>query len=72
MKIIKRLGSLNFALSLIAGLVVLLSVSTILESVHGTPFAQENFYQAHWFDFFLGLVWVNIFCATLTRRPCSV
>ena len=69
MQIIKFLGSLAFALSLISGLVIILSVSTVLESVHGTPFAQENFYQAHWFDFFLALVWVNIFCATLTRWP---
>ncbi len=69
MSILKFLGSLGFALFLIAGLAVLLSVSTVLESAHGTPFVQENFYQAHWFDFFLALVWVNIFCATLTRWP---
>ncbi len=69
MRLIKFLGSLGFALALIAGLALLLSVSTILESIHGTPYVQENFYQAHWFDFFLALLWVNIFCATLTRWP---
>ena len=69
MQIIKFLGSLAFALALIAGLALILGTSTVLESVHGTPFAQENFYQAHWFDLFLGLVWLNIFCATLTRWP---
>jgi len=69
MPLIKTLGSLGFAIFLIALLTVVLTASTILESVHGTPFAQENFYQAHWFDIFLSLVWVNIFCATLTRYP---
>ena len=69
MSIIKALGSLAFAIFLIAGLAVILTFSTVLESLHGTPFAQKNFYQAHWFDFFLGLVWLNIFCATLTRYP---
>jgi len=69
MRLIKFLGSLGFALALIAGLAIILSISTVLESIHGTPFVQDNFYQAHWFDFFLGLVWVNIFCATLTRWP---
>ncbi len=68
-KFVRVLGSLNFAVSLLVGLVVILSFSTISESLKGTPFAQENFYRAHWFDFFLGLVWVNIFCATLTRWP---
>ncbi len=69
MSIIKRLGSLNFALFLIAALVILLSVSTFTESVYGTPFAQNLIYNAGWFDIFLGLVWINIFCATLTRFP---
>ena len=69
MRLIKFLGSLGFALVLIASLALLLGVSTVLESIHGTPFVQDNFYQAGWFDFFLGLFWVNIFCATLTRLP---
>ena len=63
------LGSLRFALTLIGALALILSASTIFESVHGTPFAQKNFYTAHWFDFFLGLIWINIFCATWTRFP---
>ena len=69
MSFLRRAGSLNFALFLIASLVVILSASTVLESIYGTPFAQKNFYTAHWFDFFLGLVWLNIFCATWTRYP---
>ncbi len=69
MSVIKVLGSLTFAISLLSGLVVILTVSTILESLHGTPFAQKVFYTSLWFDLFLSLVWVNIFCSTLTRFP---
>jgi len=66
---IKALGSLKFAIFLIASLVILLTASTFMESLYGTPFAQKVFYRAGWFDFFLALVWVNILCATLTRYP---
>ncbi len=69
MKILKALGSLRFAIALIAGLAVILAVSTAMESVHGTPFAHKYFYGTRWFDFFLSLLWVNIFCSTLTRWP---
>lgn len=69
MRLIRLLGSLAFAVFLLGLLVVVLTVSTALESAYGTPFAQRTFYTALWFDGVLGLVAVNIFCATLTRWP---
>lgn len=69
MRLIKAIGSLSFAVFLISTFAVILIVSTVLESLHGTPFAQRAFYEAKWFDAFLALVWVNIFCATLSRWP---
>ena len=69
MPLIKLLGSLKFAITLIASLAILLAVSTWMESVYGTPFAQKIFYNAGWFDIFLSFLWVNIFCSTLTRIP---
>jgi hypothetical protein len=68
-KLISILGSLKVAIVLIVSLGILLSVSTFLESLHGTPFAQKVFYTSKWFDFFLGLFWINIFCSTLSRWP---
>ena len=68
-RIIKTLGSLNFAIFLIASLGILLAISTFTESVYGTPFAQKLIYGAGWFDIFLSLVWTNIFFATWTRWP---
>ena len=69
MKVLKALGSLRLAIFLIVALACLLAFSTIMESLHGTPFAQKHFYTTRWFDFFLALLWVNIFCSTLTRWP---
>ncbi len=65
----KFLGSLSFAIFLIATLTIVLIVSTLLESAHGTPFAQRFFYQAGWFDVFLSFVFVNILCSALSRWP---
>ncbi len=69
MPLVKFLGSLRFAITLIVSLALILSASTIFESVYGTPFAQKNFYTAYWFDVFMGLLWINLFCAALTRFP---
>src|SRR3989338_493342 len=69
MTLIKILSSLYFAIALISLLVLVLVVSTTLESLHGTPFVQRFFYQAGWFDVFLGLLAVNILCSALSRWP---
>ena len=66
---LKLLGSLWFAVFLIASLAVILVVSTLLESAYGTPFVQRFFYRAGWFDAFLALLGVNIFCSALSRWP---
>lgn len=68
-RLIKTLGSLPVAVFLISAFAGILITSTVMESVHGTPFAQEHFYEAVWFRVFLAGVWINIFCATLSRRP---
>lgn len=67
--LVKFLGSLRLAVFLIGGLVFILIASTLTESHYGTPTAQKMFYEAGWFDFFLGLLAVNIFSSTLTRWP---
>jgi hypothetical protein len=58
-----------FAVFLILGLGVVLITSTLLESSFGTVFVQKFFYQSGWFDVFLGLFAVNIFCSTANRWP---
>ena len=69
MRLIKKIGSIYFAVTLCALLVILLIVSTSMESLWGTSFAQKTFYQTQWFDFLLSLLWINIFCSTILRFP---
>ncbi|MBI4352456.1 MAG: cytochrome c biogenesis protein ResB [Candidatus Omnitrophica bacterium] len=69
MNLVKILGSLYFAVFLIVSLAAILTVSTCLESAYGTPFAQKFFYQAGWFDVFLALFGINIFCSAWLRFP---
>ena len=69
MAIIQILGSLYFAVSLIAGLALTLIASTLLESFYGTPFVQKHFYQTTWFNIFLGLLAVNILLSAVSRFP---
>jgi len=68
-RLLKILGSLSFTIWISVLLMLLLIVSTTLESIHGTNFAQQTFYQTKWFDLFLSLLCVNIICATVLRFP---
>ena len=69
MRIIRLLGSLYFAVSLIATLTLVLILSTSQESLFGTSFAQKFIYKAGWFDVLLALFAVNIFCSAALRFP---
>ena len=68
-KLIKYLGSLHLAVTLLVLLAILLSVATILESRHGTEYIMRTVYRAAWFEFILIGIWVNIFFATVLRFP---
>lgn len=67
--LLKYLGSLSFTIVLCVMLMVLLVVSTSMESLYGTSWAQKIFYQARWFDVLLSFLWINIFCSTALRFP---
>lgn len=69
MNIVRTLGSFRIAVFLITSLLTLLIVSTTFESIYGIEPAQNIFYTARWFDIFLSLFGINIFFATLSRRP---
>ena len=68
-QLLKKLGSFSFTVWISVLLMLLLIVSTVLESIYGTAFAQKTFYQAQWFNLFLSLLCVNIICATILRFP---
>ncbi len=68
-KIIKYLGSLHLAVTLLVLLATLLSVATVLESRHGTEYIMRTVYRASWFEIILIGIWTNIFFATVLRFP---
>lgn len=66
---IHRLGSLNFALVLLASIAVLCAVATITESRVSTRAAQAFLYRNPLFLLWLAALCVNLFAVTLTRWP---
>src|SRR3989338_3358102 len=69
MWLIKKIASIRFTVIIIVLLMIILTISTTMESKFGTPLAQRIFYQTRWFDLFLSLLWLNIFFATVLRFP---
>ncbi|MBF0593631.1 MAG: cytochrome c biogenesis protein ResB [Candidatus Omnitrophica bacterium] len=67
--LIKFLGSVRFTVVTSVGLIILLVISTSMESINGTPYAQKVFYNTRWFDLVISLLWINIFCSTILRFP---
>ena len=68
-KIVKYLGSLHLAVTLLVILAALLSFATVLESRHGTEYIMRTVYRAFWFEIILIGIWTNIFFATVLRFP---
>lgn len=68
-KLVKYLGSLHLAVTLLVTLAALLSVATILESKHGTEYIMRTIYRTAWFETILIGIWINIFFATVLRFP---
>ncbi|MFZ2640577.1 MAG: cytochrome c biogenesis protein ResB [Verrucomicrobiia bacterium] len=67
--LLRLLGSLKIAVVTLTALAVSLAWGTVYESLHGTPAAQRDFYQAGWFSALLGLLAVNVAAAALLRYP---
>ncbi len=68
-RLVAKLGSVAFTVTISIGLIILLITSTSMEAARGTSFAQKVFYQTRWFDFLIALLWINIFCSTVIRFP---
>jgi hypothetical protein len=68
-RVIHVLGSLKFALFLLATIAIACAAATIYESRFDTKVAQAYIYKAPWFVCWLGLLCINLFAVTLTRWP---
>lgn len=67
--LIHRLGSLNFALVLLATIAIACAAATFAESGFNTKIAHVYFYKNPLFLVWLGALCVNLFAVTLTRWP---
>ena len=67
--LIHRLGSLNFALVLLATIALACAVATFAESGFNTKIAHALIYKHPLFIVWLGALCLNLFAVTLTRWP---
>jgi hypothetical protein len=67
--IIHRLGSLNFALVLLATIAIACGIATFAESGFSTKIARAYIYKHPLFLLWLGALCVNLFAVTITRWP---
>ena len=63
------LSSLKLAVLLLIAFTILLTWSTIYESMTSTEQAQEMVYRTAWFDFLIFLLGINVTCSTFSRWP---
>lgn len=68
-RVINALGSLTFALILLATIAIACAIATFTESNISTRAAQAAVYKAPWFLVWLFALCVNLFAVTLTRWP---
>lgn len=68
-KLFRFLASLKLALTLMGVIVAATAVGTICESSFNADVAREYIYNAPWFNIWLGVLCVNLFCAAAIRYP---
>jgi hypothetical protein len=62
-------SSVRLAVPLMLILVITAAFGTIYESQYNSEYAKLLIYNSNWFLFLLILLWLNIFCATISRIP---
>lgn len=67
--VLRFFSSVKLAVPLMLALAVIVAVGTIYESRYNAQIASLHIYRSFWFQGLLCLLWVNIFCATVSRLP---
>lgn len=62
-------GSLKFAVCLISFFALASLIGMVVESKTDAVYARAQVYNAWWFNFAFGLLWLNIFSAAMVRYP---
>jgi len=69
MKALKFLSSVRLAIPLLIIIACAVAAGTLYESRYNAEVAKIMVYRSTWFEGLLILLWLNIFCATLSRYP---
>lgn len=68
-KVFKFISSVRLAVPTMVVLCFLVGWGTIVESLYNAEYASLKVYNSWWFSIFMMVLWLNIFCATLSRYP---
>lgn len=68
-KVFKFISSIRLAVPLMLILGVCVAYGTIIESNYNAEYAAMTIYKSTWFGALIILLWINIFCATISRIP---
>ena len=68
-KIFKFFSSVKLAVPLMLILSAVVAYGTILESQYNSEYSSLMIYKTMWFGILIILLWINIFCATISRIP---
>lgn len=67
--IFRFLSSVKLAIPLMLILGVVVAWGTVIESQYNSEYSSLLIYKSSWFNILLILLWINIFCATISRIP---
>lgn len=67
--IFRYLSSVKLAIPLMLVLGVVVGWGTVIESRYNSEYSNLVIYKSLWFNILLILLWINIFCATISRIP---
>lgn len=71
-KVFKFSSSIRLAVPLMLVLGACVAYGTIIESNYNSEYAAMVIYKSSWFGALIILLWINIFCATISRIPFKI
>ena len=70
--VFKFVSSVKLAVPLMILLALIVAVGTVYESRYNAEYAKLVVYGSVWFSALTALLWVNIFCSTISRIPYKI
>lgn len=68
-RVFRFLSSVRLAVPLMIVIIIAVAAGTIYESLYNAAYAKLAVYNTWWFALIMVLLWLNIFCAMMSRYP---